>query len=207
MDLLVGDFFVVASPNGRAAIVIKVPLDATRGDLHLILERVTGLDFTGRTSPDYFTSTPRPTFTVTWHGDPVVEGWNPFVHDVPLVDHGLSVGKLLTVRSTLVNRSAEDDSELADNTMLVGSMPGGSSPLAQAILRARNRGASGSVPDDAARGTTRGAVSSGDILDQLGTTQWWLPGMTEEEFRTNIAHRDALRRMRTGGSSQWRRAD
>ena len=34
MDLLVGDFFVVASPNGKAAMVIKVPLDATRGDLH-----------------------------------------------------------------------------------------------------------------------------------------------------------------------------
>ena len=207
MDLLVGDFFVVASPNGKAAMVIKVPLDATRGDLHYILERVTGLDFTGRTSPDYWTSTPRPTFTVTWHGDPVVEGWNPFVHDVPLVDHGLSVGKLLTVRSTLVNRPAEDDSELADNTMLVSSMPGGSSPLAHAILRARNRVASGSVPTGATREATREAVSSEDVLDQLGTTQWWLPGMTEEEFRTRIDHRDALRRMRASGSLQWLKAD
>ena len=203
MDLLVGDFFVVASPNGKAAMVIKMPLDATRGDLHLVLERVTGLDFTGRTSPEYWTSTPRPTFTVTWHGDPVVEGWNPFVHDVPLVDHGLSVGKLLTVRSTLVNRPAEDDSELADNTMLVNTMPGGSSPLAHAILRARDRVASGSVPT----GTTLEAGSSGVILDQLGTTQWWLPEMTEEEFRTRIENRDALRRMRASGSLLWLKAD
>ena len=203
MDLLVGDFFVVASPNGRAAMIIKVPLDATRGDLHLVLERVTGLDFTGRTSPDYWTSTPRPTFTVTWHGDPVVEGWNPFVHDVPLVDHGLSVGKLLTVRSTLVNRPAEDDSELADNTMLVSTMPGGSSPLAHAILRARDRVASGSGPT----GATPEAGFSGVILDQLGTTQWWLPGMTEEEFRTRIENRDALRRMRASESLQWHKAD
>ena len=206
MDLLVGDFFVVASPNGKAAMVIKVPLDATRGDLHYILERVTGLDFTGRTSPDYWTSTPRPTFTVTWYGDPVVEGWNPFVHDVPLVDHGLSVGKLLTVRSTLVYRSAENDCELADNAMLVSSMPGGSSPLAQAILRARNRVASGSS-DDATREAAREAISCGDILDQLGTTQWWLPGMTEEEFQARIDHRDALRRMRASRSSQWLKAD
>ena len=178
--------------------VIKMPLDATRGDLHLVLERVTGLDFTGRTSPEYWTSTPRPTFTVTWQGDPVVEGWNPFVHDVRLVDHGLSVGKLLTVRSTLVNRPAEDDSELADNTMLVNTMPGGSSPLARAILRARDRVASGSDPE---------AGLSGVILDQLGTTQWWLPGMTEEEFRTRIENRDALRRMRASESSQWHKAD
>ena len=74
MDLLVGEFFVVASPNGKAAMVVRVPLEATRGDLHIILERVTGLDFTGRTSPDDWASAPRPTFTVTWQGDPVLAG-------------------------------------------------------------------------------------------------------------------------------------
>ena len=48
MDLLVGDFFVVASPNRKAAMVVKVPLQATRGDLCLILQRMTGLDFLGK---------------------------------------------------------------------------------------------------------------------------------------------------------------
>ena len=47
MDLLVGDLFVVVSPNGKAALVVKVPLLATRGDLCLILQRMTGLDLLG----------------------------------------------------------------------------------------------------------------------------------------------------------------
>ena len=129
MDLLVGEFSVVASPNGKAAMVVKVPLHATRGDLHVILKRVTGLDFTGRTSPDYWASACVPTYAITWQGDPVV-GWNPLARDVRLVDHGLVTGKLLVVRTTLVTETANDDSAAADDAMLVSTMPGGCSFLA-----------------------------------------------------------------------------
>ena len=84
MNRLSGDFFVVLSPQGGAAMVIKLTLDSTRCELSALVQRYTGLDLMSHT----------PEYVVTWDDDMFPQGWRDsgdFWHS-PLVDHRLQVG-------------------------------------------------------------------------------------------------------------------
>ena len=181
MDLLVGEFFVVVSPNGKAAMIVKVPLLATRGDLCLILQRMTGLDFLGKEceSSDWGATHPwagrrLPKFTVTWEGDPT-GGYNPFAGDVRLSDHGLRPGARLEVRP--VCAVSAEDATRADGAML------------EAMVRS---------PADLLDSSGHTASLTGDQVEAMSglDPHSRRPGMTEGEFRGRVEVRTAERRRR-----------
>ena len=179
MDLLVGELFVVASPNGKAALVVKVPLVATRGDLCLILQRMTGLDLLGGECESCYGAHPwtgrrLPEFTVTWEGDPT-GGYSPFAGDVRLLDHGLRLGARLEVRP--VCAMCAKGATRADEAMLVAMVR---SPAD--LLDSSGHAASPAV---GLNGTMRG-------LDRHSQR----PGMTEGEFRGRVEMRASERRRR-----------
>ena len=179
MDLLVGELFVVASPNGKAALVVKVPLVATRGDLCLILQRMTGLDFLGGESESCCEAHPwtgrrLPEFTVTWEGDPT-GGYNPFAGDVRLLDHGLQLGARLEVRP--VCAACAEGATRADEAMLVAMTRSPADLL----------GSSGHVASPA--GGPNGTMGGIDCHSRR-------PGMTEGEFRGRVELRAFERRRR-----------
>ena len=178
MDLLVGELFVVVSPNGKAALVVKVPLLATRGDLCLILQRMTGLDLLGNECESGYGAHPwtgrrLPEFTVTWEGDPT-GGYSPFAGDVRLLDHGLRLGAKLEVRP--VCAMCAEDATRADGAML------------EAMVRS---------PADLLDSSGHAALPAGGPNGMRGADRHSRrPGMTEGEFRGRVELRAFERRRR-----------